>query len=41
MEIKNFELKIFVQIYIYILIYLFIKSVSGGVVNILGGGSMD
>jgi len=29
------------HIYIYIYIYIYIQGISGGIVNILGGGSMD
>ena len=29
------------QLFIYIYIYIYIQGVSGGIVNILGGGSMD
>jgi hypothetical protein len=29
------------HIYIYIYIYIYIQGVSGGIVNIFGGGSLD
>ena len=32
---------VYIYIYIYIYIYTYIHGVSGGIVNILGGGSMD
>ena len=35
--VSNCEL----HIYIYIYIYIYIQGVSGGIVNVLGGGSMD
>jgi len=38
---KAKKLNVLYQLYIYIYIYIYIQSVSGGIVNILGGGSMD
>ena len=38
-----FYLIIYIYIYIYICmyVYMYIQGVSGGILNILGGGSMD
>jgi len=38
-EIQLFEVGAYRSNYIYI--YIYIQDVSGGIVNILGGGSMD
>ena len=32
---------LFMEPHIYIYIYIYIQGISGGIVNILGGGSMD
>jgi len=36
MRLRNLSIR-----YIVIYIYIYIQGVSGGIVNILGGGSMD
>jgi len=35
------ERNLIIYKYIYIYIYTYIQGVSGGIVNILGGGTMD
>ena len=42
-QFRKRGIHVYVHIYIsvYIYIYIYIQGVSGGIVNMLGGGSMD
>jgi len=41
MYMRVFNTHTHTHIYMYIYIYIYIQVVSGGIVNILGGGGMD